>query len=316
MQSLLITGAYGFVGSNIAEYFYEKGYRKLSALDISIMQSSYYSSKYIWENTNEIVWDEIDIIIHLAGIAHDTQEKTSLTEYYDINVGLTKEIFRYFIRSKAKKFVFLSTVKAVTDSIHYKVLTENEKTNPKTPYGMSKLEAESYLLSQQVPAGKQLYILRPCMIHGPGNKGNLNILYDYVKRGFPYPLGAFNNMRSFTSIGNLSFILEQIIMREITPGIYHVADDEPLSTSTIIELMGMVINKKVRIWKIHPRWILLMAKIGDKFHLPYNSNRLRKLTENFIVSNKKLTNELGMPLPITSKSGLLFTLKSLSGNTG
>ena len=51
--------------------------------------------------------------------------------------------------------------------------------------------------------GKKVYILRPCMIHGPGNKGNLNLLYGVVSKGMPWPLGAFENRRSFTSIGNL-----------------------------------------------------------------------------------------------------------------
>ena len=82
------------------------------------------------------------------------------------------------------------------------ILTEDTIPNPKTHYGISKLQAENYILDQKLPEGKRVYILRPCMIHGPGNKGNLNLLYTLVKKGFPWPLGAFENQRSFLSIDN------------------------------------------------------------------------------------------------------------------
>lgn len=61
--------------------------------------------------------------------------------------------------------------------------------------------------------GKQVYILRPCMIHGPGNKGNLNLLYNVVKKGIPWPLGSFENRRSFTSIDNLCYVVEGLLVK-------------------------------------------------------------------------------------------------------
>jgi nucleoside-diphosphate-sugar epimerase len=86
------------------------------------------------------------------------------------------------------------------------VLTEEVEPKPLTHYGKSKLMAEEYILSQPLSVGKSYYILRPCMIHGPGNKGNLNLLYQIVQKGIPYPLAAFENKRSFLSIENLCFI--------------------------------------------------------------------------------------------------------------
>jgi len=76
------------------------------------------------------------------------------------------------------------------------------------------------------------------MIHGPGNKGNLNLLYKLVQKGLPWPLGAFENKRSFTSIDNLTHIITQIIEKEIDPGIYQIADDEALSTNELIQLIA------------------------------------------------------------------------------
>ncbi|MBV5342376.1 nucleoside-diphosphate-sugar epimerase, partial [bacterium] len=93
-----------------------------------------------------------------------------------------------------------------------------------------------------------LYILRPCMIHGPGNKGNLNLLYNVVKRGIPYPLGAFENRRSFCSIDNLSFVINGLIENQVASGIYNVCDDETVSTNELIELISISLGKKSRIW--------------------------------------------------------------------
>jgi len=82
-------------------------------------------------------------------------------------------IFDWFLQSTATKFIFFSSVKAAANSVDG-ILTEDFVPNPTSLYGESKLAAESYLLNH-LPDDKQVYILRPCMIHGPGNKGYLNL---------------------------------------------------------------------------------------------------------------------------------------------
>ena len=149
------------------------------------------------------------------------------------------------------------------------------------------------------------------MIHGPGNKGNLNLLYNVVKKGIPYPLGAFENKRSFTSIGNLSFIITQLIEKEISSGTYNVADDEPLSTNELIALMAQTLKKPNRTWKLNKSFLQLCAKAGTLLHLPLNTARLQKLTESYVVSNEKLKQALGITrMPVTARDGLRKTLKS------
>lgn len=82
-------------------------------------------------------------------------------------------------------FIFFSTAKAAADRVEG-VLTEDVVPSPVGPYGESKIKAEEYILGN-FPAGNdnRVYILRPCMIHGPGNKGNLNLLYSVVSKGIP-----------------------------------------------------------------------------------------------------------------------------------
>jgi len=310
MNTILVTGAYGFVGTNLSEYLKSKEYYRQIALDIQKKEVSNYDEGFIWDDLDQFDFNSIDAIIHLAGKAHDTKNTSQAEEYFKINVGLTKIIFDKFLKSNATKFIYFSSVKAVADSVKNDMLTEDDIPNPQTPYGQSKLKAEEYILSQELPRGKKIYILRPAMIHGPGNKGNLNLLYKLVLKGIPYPLGAFLNQRSFTSIDNLNFIIEQLLIQNIPSGIYQIADSESLSTNELIELIALSIGKKSRILDLPVGIIRMAARLGDLLPLPLNSEKLKKLTENYNVSNKKLIDSLGITLPFTAKEGMNKTLKS------
>lgn len=328
-MNTLITGAFGFVGTNLSKALKTAFNCPLIALDVKEPGYHKYDVFYSWNDLDKIDWNQIGIIIHLAGKAHDTINTTERKTYFDINVGLTQKIFEHFLKSKATKFIFFSSVKAVADTVTQESLTEELIPNPQTAYGKSKLEAEKWiekrlgeeagegecagrvLSSFEITGGKKVYILRPSMIHGPGNKGNLNLLYNLVQKGFPWPLGAFENKRSFCSIDNLQFVIQQLIKKNIKPGIYQVADDEPLSTNEIIRLIADPQNRKAIIWKVPKKMIRGSAKIGDVLHLPLNSERLKKLTESYVVSNQKLKKALGIKnMPVSAKDGLVKTVKS------
>ena len=293
MREIFLTGSSGFVGENIVSYF---------AGQIPI-------KRYI--KGSEIKIHE-DIVIHLAGKAHDLKKVTSDTEYYLINTEFCKKVFDAFLSSKAYVFITLSSVKAVADNVDGQ-LTEDHKPNPVTHYGKSKLLAEQYILSKDIPQGKRVYILRPCMIHGPGNKGNLNLLYSLVKKGLPWPLGSFNNKRSFCSIDNLCFVIKELIERKDIPsGVYNISDNESVSTNQLIKLIAKIQNKKSVILNIPKFIIYIFAKLGDLLHFPLNTERLQKLTESYLVSNNKLLSTLDKDLPVSSKEGLIKTFQSFN----
>ena len=309
MKKILVTGSSGFVGSSL--YNLTNSIFELVGLDITQTGVFPAATIFSWHKLNHL--PSVNTIIHLAGKAHDTKNTTDPQTYFDINVELTKKIFDYFIDSDAEKFIFFSSVKAVADSVEGDFLSEEANPKPLTPYGQSKLEAEKYILSKQLPEGKQVYVLRPCMIHGPGNKGNLNLLYKIVKSGYPWPLGAFDNKRSFLSIDNLVFVLQRLIENDIPSGTYNIADDDCLSTNQLIQLMGESMNKTPKVWNISPKVIKSISKIGDILHLPLNSERLKKLTESYDVSNRKLKTALGITnMPLTAKDGMMNTLQSFN----
>jgi nucleoside-diphosphate-sugar epimerase len=301
-MQILITGITGFVGQNLNNYlttnFEIKGISRQP-----IKEGVTYAAFFEKEMTYAAV-------VHLAGKAHDLKKVSKPSEYYEANFELTKQLFDAFLNSEASVFIFMSTVKAVADEVDG-VLNEESIPNPKTHYGIAKRQAEEYILSKDLPLGKRVYILRPCMIHGPGNKGNLNLLYQLVAKGLPWPLGDFKNKRSFLSIENLCFVIKELLENNSIPsGIYNVADNEALSTNEVIALLGQSLTKKIRIVNIPSYWIKSIAKLGDYFHLPLNSERLQKLTENYVVSNQKIITAIRKPLPIESKEGLLRTFES------
>jgi nucleoside-diphosphate-sugar epimerase len=311
-MNILITGAFGFVGTNLSRALKTKSNHHLIAVDVIRPDNHSYDEFFGWESLHSLDWSTVEVIIHLAGKAHDTRKTTDDHVYFHVNVGLTQRIFEYFLKSPVKKFIFFSSVKAIADEVLEEMLTEDETPNPKTAYGMSKLVAEQFMQDHKLSADKLVYILRPCMIHGPGNKGNLNLLYNIVQKGIPWPLGKFENKRSFTTIDNLIFVIKHILEKNIEPGIYQIADDEAISTNRLIELIAESIGKKPRIWRINERIIRIIAKLGDTIRLPLNSERLQKLTESYVVSNKKLKLALGIQkMPVEAEEGIKNTLTSL-----
>lgn len=131
------------------------------------------------------------------------------------------------------------------------------------------------------------------MIHSPGNNGNLNLLYAVVKRGIPWPLGSFDNKRTFTSIDNLCYVISQLIEKNIPSGIYNMGDDEALSTNELVTVMNEAMGKKTRIWHLPKGLMNGVASLGFWLHLPLNKGRLQKLTVNYVVSNEKIKNAIG-----------------------
>ena len=161
--------------------------------------------------------------------------------------------------------------------------------------------------------GKSVYILRPCMIHGPGNKGNLNLLYSVVSRGIPWPLGAFDNLRTFTSVENICYAVSGLLTKDIPSGIYNMGDDEPLSTNELIAIICEVLGRKPHIWKLSRGFMTGVARLGGVLHLPLNPDRLQKLTENYVSSNAKIKAALGISnMPVDARSGLRLTIASFS----
>ena len=305
---ILITGVHGFVGSNLVKALSKEN--TIYGLDIITPEKDGVVRTYSWDDLDAERIPEVDGIVHLAGKAHDTRNKAAAEVYFKVNRDLTIKAFDYFLtHSSIKKFVFFSTAKAAADKVDG-VLTEDVAPVPVGPYGESKIAAENYI-QEHMPKDKQVYIFRPCMIHGPGNKGNLNLLYNVVRKGIPWPLGAFENRRTFTSVENICFAVNGVLTKDVPSGIYNMGDDVALSTNELIEEICKSLGKNPHIWRLPKGLMNGLAKVGGWLHLPLNPLRMQKLTENYVSSNAKIKNALGVEkMPVDARTGLKVTLES------
>ncbi|WP_166385448.1 NAD-dependent epimerase/dehydratase family protein [Polaribacter sp. 11A2H] len=300
----IITGNKGFVGLNLIDYFKRQNKETVGVSRTPKKEELSYETLSL-EKLNQA-----KSFIHLAGKAHDLKKTSEDAAYFEVNTELTKTLFNQFLESDCEVFIYMSSVKAAADDVEG-VLTEEVTPNPVTVYGKSKLAAETYILSQEIPDNKRVYILRPCMIHGPNNKGNLNLLFSFVSKGIPYPFGKYENARSFVSVENLCFVINELIENTSVPsGIYNVADDASLSTTALVKIIGDVIDKPAKVLNIPKFFVELLAKVGDVLPLPVNSERLQKLTENYEVSNVKIKKALQKELPLSVEEGIKKTIAS------
>ena len=293
----LMTGSHGFVGTNLIE----------------TLESTYHIIR--WNAREDKSLPECDVVIHLAGLAHDTKHTTEEKKYFEVNTELTKRIYDRFLESGAKKFIFFSSIKAKDGD---------------TAYARSKYLAEQYIKeirpelfsttsnpSSHEEGKKRIYILRPSMIHGKGNKGNLNLLVKWVKKGFPWPLAAFENIRSFASMGNVTYVVSELLKKDVESGIYNICDDDAVSTNELIELICESMGKNAHLWRIPKGLVKVFDKIGDALYLPLNTERLGKLTEDYIVDNSKIKSALSIErMPVEAKEGLLQTIQSMIYDNG
>jgi len=314
-MKILITGARGFVGSHLTRYLMNDAGRYIigASRNLKFIESLKGKVNQI-ASYDEIIEGTLPIqnYVHLAGKVIDVHQKGSEKEFQIVNFEQTKKLFDRFVEDdEAEKFIFLSTIHVLTEKPEV-ILDENYIPEPFTAYGRSKFDAENYIVNN-CPPHKKYYILRPSMIHGPGNKGNLNLLFKLVQNGIPYPVGYINNKRSFVSIENLCFIINEIISEDIESGLYHIADDDPTCTHDLIHLIAERLGKPAKIIRINIKLLNTLAKIGNFLpFFPLNDHRLTKLTNDFIVSNEKIKRAIGKPLPVRSKDGIHRTLDSFA----
>lgn len=275
-----MTGSHGFVGTNLIEALSDKH---------DIIR---------WNVRSDEPFPDCDAVIHLAGKAHDTKNRTHEGEYIKDNTKLTKKVYDAYLRSNATKFIFFSSIKA--------------KDND-TPYARSKKAAEEYIISKKEDIlDKSYYILRPCMIHGKGVKGNLPLLFNFVRNGWPWPLAAFENQRSYASIGNVSFVVNELLKKDVESGIYNICDDGSVSTNELIRLMSESLGIKPKMISLPQSVVRYGAKLGDLLHLPLNTERLEKLTKNNVIDNSEIKRVLGISyMPIKAMDGLKVSIRGL-----
>jgi nucleoside-diphosphate-sugar epimerase len=299
-MNILITGSTGFVGQNLIK---SKYFLQHNIINFDVRKDSNFDK-----------FNNIDIVIHMAGLAHDTKNIRNDEDYFKINTDYTKLIYDKYINSTATKFITLSSIKAVTDCSEI-VIDELMIPRPKSEYGLSKLLAEKYIVNYPISDIKKYYILRPSLIYGPNIKGNLNSLFYFIIKFQFWPFSNYKNKRSYCYIENLFFVINELIhTNTIKSGIYNVSDKDPISTTDIVILFSNI--KHIKVLYLHlPKYLIsLLVSFSKKIKLDFISDNFNKITETNIVDNSLLTYNLNKDLPFTVRNGLEETIKQYSKN--
>lgn len=297
-MKVAVLGYNGFIGKNLCEYLNPK----FEIVEVSLRNEN-------WKDKLQ----NCDVFINLVGKAHDHEGQATEADYYYANSDLHKNVIDIFKESQARLYIHISSLAAQEEIKSDKALSEEDTCQPTTVYGRSKRDFEQWIFLQEFSIDKKVIVLRPPMVHGPGDKGNLGLLHKLISKGIPYPLNAFKNKRSFLSIDNFCFFINEIISNreKITSGIYNISDDEHVSTTQIIDIIKKEENKKIINLNFPKLLIRGIAKIGDVLPIPLNTVRLKKMTSDLLVSNQKIKTALGIEkLPTSAEEGLRKTIRS------
>lgn len=295
-MKVYVSGLNGFIGKHLSEKVDNK------------VELFYLNRNKINDSLFKLDHD-VNAVIHLAGKAHDLNKKVEYSDYEESNFKLTKNLYSKFLNSNCKKFVFVSSVKASCDESDF-LLNEKHKPNPKSFYGISKLKAENFILENH-SNDKKTFVLRPALVYGENLKGNLNLLHKYCKYNFPWPFSSYINERSYCSIDNLCFVINELLNeRDIKSGIYNVCDDMPISTNELVKIISRSLEKKIVMFSIPKPLIEFLIKFADLINFKINSKSFKKITGNFKVSNKKIKKALKIDsMPIEINNGIYSTFK-------
>jgi len=226
-KNILLTGASGFIGT----YFQKEYGEKYNIQTFSFLN----------DNLDLLDLSNIDTIIHLSALVHQ-MGGASKEEYHKVNVENTEKLAKKAKSSGVKHFIFMSSIKVYgeeTDDVY----SETTPCHPQDEYGISKLNAEN-ILKEIEDNNFIVSIVRTPIVYGEGVKANILSLVNIVKRVPILPFYNTSNKRSMVYIGNLSALLDAIIIKKLS-GIFLASDDKSLSTSEFIQLIAKVNNTKM-----------------------------------------------------------------------
>lgn len=301
---ILMTGSTGFIGQSMLQYLQAQGY-KVDTLNRANLKDDIARGEknLLWKELGQVDLSQYSAVIHLAGKAHDTKHLSDQREYEEVNYELSKLIFDSWNASDSESFIFMSSILAVKDHGNKK-LTEEAEGMPDSHYGISKRKAEGHLKAN-LPANRNVFILRPALVYGAGVKGNLEKLLSAIERRIPLPLGAISAKRSYLYIENLNRIVFRFMSVCPPSGIYNLADDEQISLKSLIDLMAQLKSRRALNIPIPKVVLSFLANVGDLLRLPYNNEIHAKLTKELLISNDKVKEALNLErMPFSFYEGL------------
>lgn len=314
MQTILVTGANGFIGRALCQNLVASGYRVRATL------RSYQPPTVIPESVEQfqigdfgpnIDWEAplrgVDTVIHLLSeqASGSLSHWSELDRFRVVNVEGTQSLAQATLKYGVRRFIFMSTIKVLGEQTDSPMgFTEDSVPHPEDAYAHSKWEAEQVLQRLSASEGLALTVLRPPLVYGPFCKGNFVALLRAVDRGWPLPLASIKNHRSLIYVGNLTSAVQKCLATPQSSGnTYLVSDAADVSTPELISEIAAALGKRPRLFPFPPGLLNLGAGFMGRKEVA------RRLTGSLRVDSSKIRTDLGWIPPFTLAQGLGRTVE-------
>ena len=307
-MTVLLTGASGFVGAALLRRLREDGFdvvalvRTLSSLLPPVSVPTTRLGEIVGTTDFSEALAGITTVVHLAARAHIMRDKAAdpLAAFYAVNVEGTLNLARQCAAVGVKRFVFISSIKVNGEAtLLGRPFTADDVPAPVDPYSISKMKAEQGLCQIAVEAGMEVVIIRPPLVYGPGVKANFAALMHAVQRGWPLPLGAVHNQRSFVALDNLlDFIITCMTHPQAASQTFLISDGQDLSTNELVRGMAQAAGVPARLLPV-PVWVLQAGAslLGKR-------DAVQRLCGNLQIDMSKARSVLGWVPPVSVDEGL------------
>lgn len=305
-NSILITGATGFVGRELVPTLHQMGHNVVAAVrTASAVLPLGVKGLVVGEISADTDWRKavtgVDSIVHLAARVHVLKDASHdpLAAFREINVIATLNLARSASEAGVRRFVFISSIGVNGAVSRQQPFTAEDRAAPYSPYAISKFEAELELQALASKTGMEVVVIRPPLVYGPNAPGNFGSLMRWLQRGVPLPLGAIHNRRSFVAITNLVDLIAVCLTHTAAANqIFLVSDGEDISTTQLLRRMGQAMGRPARLIPVHAGLINFVATIIGK------KDVAQRLCGSLQVDIEKTQRLLGWSAPLTLGQGL------------
>lgn len=325
---ILVTGADGFIGSVLCPALEAAGHTVRRAVrrppthapPASTGTSTPVDAVVVGDIGPTTEWSaalvDVDVIVHLAARVHVLRESAAdpLAAFRTVNVEGTERLARMAASSGVRRLVFVSTIGVNGQRTTVRPFTEQDEPAPQDAYARSKAEAEAALWRVAAETGLEVVMVRPPLVYGPGAKGNIVRMLQWIERGVPLPFARVENRRSLVYAGNLAALLECCISHPAAAGeVFLVSDGQALSTAALVRRLADGLGRRARLVPVPLTVLRGLGRLGDAIDplvpSPIGSRDIDRLVDSLVIDARKATALLGFAPPFDVDTGLRATIE-------
>ena len=324
-ERVLVTGANGFLGGYVRAELLRRGMQVRGAARVGAAPVAGFEAFPIGglEDASGLAaaCEGCSAVVHLAARVHVMHDRSAdpLAAFRAVNVAGTRTVLRAAAAAGARRFVFVSSVKAVGES-NSSPWRDDVLPSPVDPYGISKVEAERLVLGAAGALGLPTVVLRLPLAYGAGMRGNMLQLFRLVSRGVPLPVAAVRNRRSMIFAGNVAWAIAELVAGWAVHGAaFFLSDGEDLSTPELIRRIARALGRRARLVWVPVPVLAAAGRAGDLLSravpVPLTSEVVERLAGSLSVDASRFASAVGR-MPHTVDQGLAETAAWFRRSTG